>query len=73
MEWHYIIQFSIVGVSFRFRASLCALTENACPGNIEWMVDQALHAHDELIRFGPLNMPVERRFIDPARIEPEQP
>jgi len=37
------------------------------------MVDQALHAHDELIRFGPLNMPVERRFIDPARIEPEQP
>ena len=50
----------------------CALTENARPGNIEWMVDQELDALDELIRFEPLSMLVKRRFIDPVRMEPEQ-
>ena len=30
------------------------------------MVDQSLDSLDELIRIGPLNMLVERRFIDPT-------
>lgn len=36
------------------------------------MVDQALDALNELIRFWTLNMLFECRFIDPERMKPEQ-
>ena len=52
---------------------VCDLTEDARPGDIEGVVDEALDALDELIGVRPRNMLVERRFINPARMEPEQP